>query len=937
MKWNGVSFSHTVELLRNKSSFSELAPYPLKVSRVRRMPCPIALEADDPTALLQSMDFYYETLKDNRKALSYLRSLGFVDAEVIDRFRLGYANRALGRRLPQSRTKSGDALRQTLRRIGILRESGHEHFRGCLVIPIVDENGVIVQVCGRRIGQDVRANRDKIEIYLSPAVRGLWNLEALQASKEMIICVDIIDALTFWNAGYRNVVAAYGVDGITPDRLALFKRFGTERVLLAMAQTDATDAVIQSMAETFLHNGIDCYRLHFPVDMSINDFARHAVSAESSLGVCIRAATWMGKGETPAKEDDTVVVDAQQSEIDDAQFVEKPMTQSSDDLAPVPPETVCVTDLEASPTMLPRTELAAEVNGDTIIIMRGSRRYRIRGLSQNLSLNQMKVSIKVDCGDRVHVDSLDLCIWKQRVAFATQAAKEINEKETVIQRDLGKIYLKLEELLELHIERTLAPQTKSVELTEAEKSAALDLLRDEQLFDRVLRDFKTCGVVGEETNKLVGYLAAVSRKLDKPLAVIVQSTSAAGKSSLMDAVLDFVPEEERMQYSAITGQALYYMGNIDLKHKVLALSEEEGAARAAYALKLLQSEGRLTIASTGKKPDSGELVARDYKVEGPVMIFMTTTEIDIDDELLNRCLVLAVDEDRDQTRAIHQRQREAETLEGLIAKEERQHLVKLHQNAQRLLRPLLVVNPYAMQLTFPDQATRMRRDHMKYLVLIRAIALLRQYQREVRSTIHRDVRKEYIEVTLDDIAVANRLAHEVLGRTLDELPPQTRNLLLLLDQMARERCQTTARFDYRFTRREVRDYTGWGDTQLKVHLARLTDLEYVLVHRGGRGQSFVYELLYDGQGKDGRPFLQCLIDVEKLKSNSNDLLQLEGDLPRSDTGRPVVGAESVVAIIQENRIPSMQLNDIDAVLAENASQQKYDALMTRVHDSGVSP
>ena len=126
----------------------------------------------------------------------------------------------------------------------------------------------------------------------------------------------------------------------------------------------------------------------------------------------------------------------------------------------------------------------------------------------------------------------------------------------------------------------------------------------------------------------------------------------------MDAVLAFVPEEERVKYSAMTGQSLFYMGETDLKHKVLAIVEEEGAERASYALKLLQSEGELTIASTGKDPATGKLVTQEYRVEGPVMIFLTTTAIELDEELLNRCLVLTVDEDREQTQAIHRLQRE---------------------------------------------------------------------------------------------------------------------------------------------------------------------------------------------------------------------------------------------------------------------------------------
>src|SRR5256884_795432 len=353
--------------------------------------------------------------------------------------------------------------------------------------------------------------------------------------------------------------------------------------------------------------------------------------------------------------------------------------------------------------------------------------------------------------------------------------------------------------------------------------------------------------VGEETNKLVSYLAVTSRLLESPLAILVQSSSAAGKSALMEAVLAMLPEEQRVQYSAMTGQSLFYMGETDLKNKVLAIVEEEGALRAAYALKLLQSEGVLTIASTGKDATTGRLITHQYRVEGPVMLFLTTTAIDLDEELLNRCLVLTVDEDRKQTRAIHKKQREAQTLEGLLAKQEREAVLKVHQNAQRLLKPLFAANPYARELTFLDSQTRTRRDHMKYLTLIRATALLHQHQRPRKTASFRGQELEYIEVTKEDISTANRLAHEVLGRSLDELPAQTRRLLLLVDEMVSAECerQKIERADFRFSRKDVRQYTGWGDTQLRVHLRRLEELEYLLVHRGGRGHNFVYELVVE--------------------------------------------------------------------------------------------
>jgi len=387
----------------------------------------------------------------------------------------------------------------------------------------------------------------------------------------------------------------------------------------------------------------------------------------------------------------------------------------------------------------------------------------------------------------------------------------------------------------------------------------MDLLRDPRLLDRVLEDFERCGAVGEEANKKVSYLAAVSRLLPKPLAVVVQSSSSAGKSSLMEAVLDFIPEEHRVSYTAMTSQALFYMGQKNLKHKILAIAEQQGAEAASYPLKLLQSEGKLNIASTGKDPVSGKHVTHEYEVEGPVMIFLTTTATDVDEELMNRCLVLAVNEDREQTRAIHQKQREAQTLEGLKARMRQDKIVRLHRNAQRLLRPVQVVIEHLKDHSFPDAMTRTRRDHMKFLTLIQAITLLYQHQREVKTNDEEGDKFEYIEATEADVKLAWELASHVLMRSLDDVQTQTRRLLLLIDKMVTAECERLEieRLDYRFTRATVRQFSGWSDSQLKKHLHRLEALEYLALHRGAPGQSFVYALNFE-MDESGRPVLPGL-------------------------------------------------------------------------------
>jgi DNA primase catalytic core len=930
MRANGVSFRHAVELLKADHLPLAAEPVqPVKQSTVRKLPPPVAREADDRVLLLQVVDYYNEMLKQSPEAMRYLAARGLTSSEMIDRFKLGFANRTLGYRLPAKNRAAGAQMRGRLQELGILRESGHEHFNGSVVIPVFNAQGEVVEMYGRKITSKLREGTPN-HLYLPGAHAGVWNEDALIASKEIILCESLIDALTFWVAGFRNVTASYGVNGFTADHKRLFEKHGITRVYIAYDRDEAGEKAALEVAAELMQMGIECFRVLFPKGMDANEYACKVQPAMRSLSVLLNKAEWLGKGQRPeSRTFEPVIVDEpviepepeaiqaaakeeiieeesilaeiavsasidEETELSSADIIEHvlPLAAEPEPVAPIEPEPVT-----AAPA--PTIDVPVEIRGEDIFLQQGNRRYRIRGLQKNLSYELLKVNVLVSGttprGEQAfHVDTLDLYSARQRSGFTKQAAEELGIKEDVLRRDLGRVLLKLEELQDEQIKQALAPKEEAVTMTDDERTEAMELLRDPLLLERIVEDFARCGVVGEETNKLVSYLGVVSRHLEAPLAVIVQSSSAAGKSSLMEAVLAFLPEEQRVQYSAMTGQSLFYMGEQDLKHKVLAIVEEEGAHSAAYALKLLQSEGVLTIASTGKDPATGRLLTHQYRVEGPVMIFLTTTAINLDEEMLNRCLVLTVNEDREQTQAIHRVQREAQTLEGLLQRRDRDAILAVHRNAQRLLKPVFVANPYARELTFLDSQTRTRRDHMKYLTLIRSIALLHQWQRPQKAVQHRGRVVEYIEVTLDDIAVANRLAHEVLGRSLDELPPQTRRLLLAIDTMVTAECerQQMERSDYRFSRRDVRAATGWGDTQLKIHLHRLEELEYLLIHRGGRGQSFVYELLFARQADSGRPTLPGLIEIESLGKHRYDEKKSGPEVRLSGSSRPHVGGVS---------------------------------------------
>jgi len=790
MRAEGVSFRHAAEFLRD-GGLPSSRPGGTARSTAPKLP-PLFSEAVEERELLgRVVDFYAETLKESPEALAYLKSRGLGDAGLIERFRLGYANRTLGYRLPARNRKAGAELRGKMTALGILRTSGHEHLSGSLVIPVCDKDGKIVQLYGRKVQRRLRVGTP-LHLYLPGPNRGIFSAAALSAGGEAIVCESPIDALTFWVHGLRQVIAAPGPGAEGEELRTVLADAGIRRVLIAFDRDEEGRRGAEGLADRLGEEGIECSRILFPPGEDANSFACAVADPRASLAELAHEAAPIGAAKAPAP----------------PRSMRAPVEEEES-----PPGSVGVSSAPTEPlSRSPEEAPVVEAAGEELRIRIGERRWRVRGVAGATSFEALRVNLLVARphprrGEVFHVDSLDLYSARARGAFTRQASKELGLSEDALAHDMGRVLLACEEHAEQAVREAQAPAGPEVELGEEERERALPLLRDPELIERIAADFARVGVVGERDNCLIGYLAAVSRKLDRPLAVLVQSTSAAGKSALQEAVLAMVPSEDRVSFSATTGQSLFYMGESDLSHKVLAIAEEEGAKRAAYALKLLHSEGELRIASTGKEGQTGRLVAHTYTVRGPIAIFLTTTTIDVDEELLNRCVVLSVDEEREQTRAIHERQRERETLAGVLAQRERASVLALHRDAHRLLEPLAVVNPYAPRLTFADARTRTRRDHMKYLTLIRAIALAHQHQRPQKvATTEGGEELPYIEVTRSDIVLANHLAHAVLGRSLDELPPGTRRLLDLIcaHVEARAAGQGTARDQVRFTRRAAR-------------------------------------------------------------------------------------------------------------------------------------
>jgi len=867
-KFDGVSFRHAFELLaEGKAAFENAKARRTKKASVPKLACPLDAEADDGTLLDQVAEYYHERLSHSKPALDYLASRGLDDEDLVRRFRIGVADRTLGLRLPEKNRKEGAALRSRLQELGVYRESGHEHFNGSLVFPIVNGNGHVREIYGRKITRNLRKGTPD-HLYLPGPHHGIFNPDALKA-RELILCESILDALTFVKNGMKNATCIYGTQGFTDELFEAIRAANLDAVRLAYDADDAGERAAKRDSERLQAIGIEVYRIRFPFGQDANGFA--LAEGKAALQKLVRNAEWLGAGAAHAPEPDTNKIAAELA----AEPVGSERAKKKKPSVPavVEPERLAGAETDSSQSC-PEGEPAGRRlvsqlvrSGESHTLTLGDRVYQVRGLDKNHSLEVMKMTLRLmEPGGLFHLDQLDLCKDLDRRRFCERAGQECRLEADLIKRDLGKLLLACEQAQEARLNAPTETETTTVDLDDGERAEAMALLKSPDLIGRIGEAFEAAGIAGESTNLLAAYLAGTSRLLRKPLAVIIQSTSAAGKTTLMDTVLSFFPPEEQVKYSAMTGQSLYYLGEKNLRHKILAVVEEEGAEKASYALKLLQSEGELTIASTGKDATTGRMTTEEYHVEGPVAIILTTTSIDIDEELMNRCLVLTVDESRGQTERIHALQREARTVKGIIAQEKRRAILATLTNAQRLLKPCLIANDFAPLLTFTSERTRTRRDHEKYLTLIDTIALLHQHQREpIRKKVAGQL-VEMIPVTVADIEAANRIAPEVLGRSLDELPPQTRRLLDAIKAYVASECERRKidRDKLLFSRRELREETGWTQTQIRRHLDRLADLEYVAVRHGRNGIALQYEVLVDpGDEADG--FAVGLIDPAKLR------------------------------------------------------------------------
>jgi DNA primase len=517
-------------------------------------------------------------------------------------------------------------------------------------------------------------------------------------------------------------------------------------------------------------------------------------------------------------------------------------------------------------TRLSRTPEGLIYSGDVLA-------YRITGLTA-YNLDRLRITLKASCERSAmsnepekaqssaltaqslfHIDTLDLYNSRCRESYAEACAKYLKAQQAAVMLELSQLIAALE-AERISIRENGAAAAKVPEMSTDEKREALAALKNKDLIKNILADFDAIGFIGEKTNKLLAYIAAVSRMQPDPLAILILSRPGAGKTRLQDTVCKFVPPESVLQYTRLTGQALFYSDPNALKNKVMAIEEDEGITNSLYSVKTLISSQKLSVATTRTDPKTGKMSVDEYTVNGPVVVFVSTTKPDsLDDETKRRFMILTIDETPEQTRQILIAHRTKNSHRWYEMSCDEAGITRLHHNMQRMLKPLIVTFPDNLNIPIPELRLQVRGEHGKFYSLVKAVVLLFQYQRKSGTMKRKDnSAMEFVQATQADVDLALELGREAFIRDLDDVSPTGRALLAEILKLATEK-YTAMKADQPelllcqvpFTRKELRDDTGWSETQVRNVCEHLAELGYLGRIAGRQGSACRYVLLDDGR------------------------------------------------------------------------------------------
>lgn len=414
-----------------------------------------------------------------------------------------------------------------------------------------------------------------------------------------------------------------------------------------------------------------------------------------------------------------------------------------------------------------------------------------------------------------------------------KCAERLEIGTSAIRKDLQALTRELENHRFLLLETETATNRPIVkQLSAREEKEAVKFLQSKNLLEKTNELIGKSGVIGETDNRLLMYLIFTSRKTNNPLHCISLGSSGVGKTHLQGKVSELVPEEDKVEITVLSANAFYYFNRTELQHKLILIEDLDGAESVLYPLRELQSKKRITK-TVVHKDRKGNTKTIHLTVEGPVSVAGCTTRESLYEDNSNRSFLLYIDESAEQDIRIMKYQRLISA--GKLNEAEQLEAKGLLQNAQRILKPIKVINPFAEHLGLPQSVFKPRRTNSHYLQFIEAITFYKQCQREKQYD--SETGEEYIETTIEDIQEANELITEVLLRKSDTINGATRNHLESLKNYLKANNQTT------FTNAEIRRNLRVKETTLRRYNKQLLAENHIRKTKGKKGTSHSFEIV----------------------------------------------------------------------------------------------
>ena len=428
--------------------------------------------------------------------------------------------------------------------------------------------------------------------------------------------------------------------------------------------------------------------------------------------------------------------------------------------------------------------------------------------------------------------NLDLYNDTQVEKLIRKAAEKLEIGTSIISASIAELTEQLEEYRLEKIKETEPQRDETPKLTPNEQKEAEDFLRSDGLLAKTNELIGKSGMIGEENNRLLMYLIFTSRKQTHPLHVVSLGASGTGKTHLQEKVSQLIPEEDKIGITTLSENAFYYFGQRELKNKLILIEDLDGAENSLYPLRELQSKKRIskTIAHKNTK---GETRTIHLVVEGPVSVAGCTTKEHIYEDNANRSFLIYLDEsvEQDDRIMVYQRVVSAGKIDEVAEKK----AADLLCNAQRLLEPIKIINPFAELLKIPKEVFKPRRTNNHYLQFIEAVTFYHQWQRE--KQVDKETGEEYIETTLEDVEEANKLLKETLLRKSDELTGACRNYLESIKSYLEQENKK------QFSNLEIRRALRVNQSNQKRYNLNLTSNYYIKKVKGKTGTAYLYEIV----------------------------------------------------------------------------------------------